>query len=131
MHEMSLVRPLIQIIKEEAEAAGVEKITAVHLVIGEGRDIVIHLLESMFQFMARGTVAENAKVVVEHVPYMVKCNQCQTEFHLDVMQSETWTCPNCQAYKDYKQISGQEFYISKLEASRKENSAAQKEGTPE
>ena len=131
MHEMSLVRPLIQIIKEEAEAAGVEKITAVHLVIGEGRDIVMHLLESMFQFMARGTVAENAKVVVQHVPYMVKCNQCQTEFHLDVMQSETWTCPNCQAYKDYKQISGQEFYISKLEASRKENSAAQKEGTPE
>ena len=130
MHEMSLVRPLIKIITEEAEAAGVEKITAVHLVIGEDRDIVMHLLESMFQFMARGTVAENAKVVVQHVPYMVKCNQCQTEFHLDVMQPEKWACPHCGAYKDYKQVSGNEFYISKLEAPKK-NSAAQKEGTPE
>ena len=131
MHEMSLVRPLIQIIKEEAEAAGVKKITAVHLVIGEGRDIVIHLLESMFQFMARGTVAENAKVVVQHIPYMVKCNQCQTEFHLEVMQPEKWACPHCGAYKDYKQVSGNEFYISKLEASCAEDPAAQKEGTPE
>ena len=131
MHEMSLVRPLIQIIKEEAEAAGVEKITAVHLVIGEGRDIVIHLLESMFQFMARGTVAENAKVIVQHVPYMVKCNQCQTEFHLEVMEPEKWVCPGCGAYKDYKQVSGQEFYISKLEATPRKNSTDEKEGTPE
>ena len=131
MHEMSLVRPLIQIIQEEAEAAGVEKVTAVHLVIGEGRDIVLHLLESMFQFMARGTVAENAKVVVQHVPYMVKCNQCGTEFHLEVMQPEKWVCPSCHAYKDYKQVSGNEFYISKLEAPARKNPAAQKEGTPE
>ena len=131
MHEMSLVRPLIKIIEEDAAAAGVEKITAVHLVIGEGRDIVIHLLESMFQFMARGTVAENAKVIVKHVPYMVKCNQCQTEFHLEVMQPEKWACPHCGAYKDYKQVSGNEFYISKLEASRAKDPAAQKEGTPE
>lgn len=131
MHEMSLVRPLIQIIKEEAEAAGVGKITAVHLVVGEGRDIVEHLLESMFQFMARGTVAENAKVYIQHVPYMVKCNQCQTEFHLDVMQPEKWACPSCGAYKDYKQVSGQEFYISRIEASRRTDSAAQKDGASE
>ena len=131
MHEMSLVRPLVQIIKEEAEAAGVEKITAVHLVVGEGRDIVEHLLETMFQFMARGTVAENAKVIVQHVPYMVKCNQCQTEFHLDVMEPEKWACPSCGAYKDYKQVSGQEFYISKLEASQRKEPAVRKEGTPE
>lgn len=131
MHEMSLVRPLVQIIQEEAVAAGAERITAVHLVIGEGRDIVLHLLETMFQFMARGTVAENAKLYVQHVPYMVRCNQCQTEFHLEVMRPEKWVCPNCQAYKDYKQISGNEFYISKLEATHKKAPAAQKEDMPE
>lgn len=131
MHEMSLVRPLVQIIQEEAEAAGAQKVTAVHLVIGEGRDIVVHLLESMFQFMARGTVAENAKLHILHIPYMVKCNQCQTEFHLEVMLPEKWACPSCGAYKDYKQISGNELYISKIEASRKEDPAAQKDGASE
>ena len=131
MHEMSLVRPLVQIIQEEAEAAGVKKITAVHLVVGEGRDIVVHLLETMFQFMARGTVAEGAKVVIQHIPYMVKCNQCQTEFHLEVMDPEKWVCPGCGAYKNYKQISGNEFYISKLEAPLRKESEAQKDGTPE
>ena len=131
MHEMSLVRPLIQIIKEEAEAAGVEKITAVHLVVGEGRDIVEDMLPPLFQFLSRGTVMENAEIVVQHVPYMVKCNQCGTEFHLEVMEPEKWACPNCQAYKDYELVSGNEFYISKMAATRKKNPAAQKEGTQE
>ena len=78
-----------------------------------------------------GTVMENAEIVVQHVPYMVKCNQCGTEFHLEVMEPEKWACPNCQAYKDYELVSGNEFYISKMAATRKKDPAAQKEGTQE
>ena len=61
---------------------------------------------------------------------MIECNQCQTEFHLEVMQPEKCVCPNCNAYKGYKQVSGQEFYMCKREGPRKEDSAAQKDGTP-
>lgn len=131
MHEMSLVRNIVQIVKEEAEAANAGKITAVHLVVGEGRDIVEHLLQSMFQYFARGTVMEDAKVVLEHIPYMVRCNQCQTEFHLEIMRPEKWRCPNCGAYKDYTLVSGNEFYISRIEAQRKQGASAQKDGKPE
>jgi hydrogenase nickel incorporation protein HypA/HybF len=131
MHEMSLVRNILDIVKEEAEAAGAEKVTAIHLVVGEGRDIVEDLVQSLFQFLARGSVAENAKVILQHVPYMVRCNQCQTEFHLEIMRPEKWVCPNCHAYKDYKLVSGQEFYISRIEAKHKNASQAEKEGTPE
>lgn len=128
MHEMSLVRNLVQVVAEEAEAANVEKITAIHLVVGEGRDIVEDMLPPLFQFLSRGTVMENAEIVVQHVPYMVKCNQCGTEFHLEVMQPEKWACPGCHAYKDYKMVSGNEFYISRMEATRKKDPAARKEG---
>jgi hydrogenase nickel incorporation protein HypA/HybF len=130
MHEMSLVRNILDIVKEEAEAAGAEKVTAIHLVVGEGRDIVEDLVQSLFQFLARGSVAENAKVILQHVPYMVRCNQCQTEFHLEIMRPEKWVCPNCHAYKDYKLVSGQEFYISRIEAKRKNACPKEKEGTP-
>lgn len=131
MHEMSLVRNIVQIVKEEAEAAHAEKITAVHLVVGEGRDIVENLVQSMFRFLARGTVAENAEVILHHVPYMVRCKQCQTEFHLVVMRSETWDCPNCGAHRDYTLVSGQEFYISRIEAARAQAPSAGKDGAPE
>lgn len=131
MHEMSLVRNIVELVKEEAEAAQAEQVTAIHLVVGEGRDIVEDLVQSLFQFLARGTLMENAKVILHHVPYMVKCNRCQTEFHLDVMRPEKWACPNCKAYKDYKLVSGQEFYISRIEAKRKEAHPEQKGGMPE
>lgn len=118
MHEMSLVRNVVNIVAEEAEAAKAAKVTKVHVVLGEGRDIVVDLFEGLFQFLARGTVAENAKLELHHVPYMVKCNRCGHEFHLVTIDERTWTCPNCGAYKDYKMTSGMEFYISKIEAAR-------------
>lgn len=127
MHEMSLVRNIVEIVGEEAAAAQAEKVTAVHLVVGEGRDIVESLVQSMFQFLARGTIMEDAEVILQHVPYMVRCNRCQTEFHLEIMRPEKWACPNCGAYQDYKLISGQEFYISRIEA-KKASGNRQKDG---
>ena len=131
MHEMSLVRNIIEVVKEEAEAAQAAQITAVHLVVGEGRDIVEDLVQSLFRFLARGTVAENAAVILHHVPYKVRCNRCQTESHLEIMRPEKWACPNCRAYKDYTLVSGREFYISRIEAKRGEARSAQKDGMPE
>lgn len=131
MHEMSLVRNILALVKEEAEAAHASRITAVHLVVGEGRDIVEDLVQSMFRFLARGTVAEDAAVIVHHVPYKVRCNQCRTEFHLEIMRPEKWACPNCNAYKDYTLVSGREFYISRIEAQRQASDSMQKDGIPE
>ena len=118
MHEMSLVRSVVGIVKEEAEAAGAARVTKVHIVIGEGRDIVVDYFESLFQFLARGTVAENARIVLETRPYTVRGHACGGEFHLSPVDRRTWTCPTCGAYRDYKLVSGMEFYISKIEASR-------------
>ena len=118
MHEMSLVGSVVSIVTEEAEAAGAAKVTKGHIVLGEGRDIVEDLFESLFQFLARGTVAEGARVVLHTRPYMVRCNACGNEFHLIPIDKRTWTCPECGKYKDYQLVSGMEFYISKIEASK-------------
>ncbi|MBQ1490658.1 MAG: hydrogenase maturation nickel metallochaperone HypA, partial [Blautia sp.] len=87
-------------------------------VVGEGRDIVVDYFESLFQFLARGTVAEGASIEIQTMPYQVRCNACGEVFHLIPIDQRTWTCPSCGAYKDYKLVSGMEFYISKIEASR-------------
>ena len=119
MHEMSLVRNVVHIVTEEAEAAGAAKVTKVHVVVGEGRDIVVDYFESLFRFLARGTVAEDAQVVIHTTPYTVRCNACGCEFHLIPVDRRTWTCPDCGAFREYRLVSGTEFYISKIEAARR------------
>jgi len=118
MHEMSLVRSVVRIVKEEAEAAGAARVSKVHVVVGEGRDIIKDYFESLFQFLARGTVAEGAEVEIHTTPYMVRCNACGHEFHLIPIDKRTWTCPGCGAYRDYRLVSGMEFYINRIEASK-------------
>ena len=118
MHEMALVRSVVNIVKEEAEAAGAARVTKVHIVLGEGRDVIQDYFESLFQFLARGTVAESAQVVLHVQPYRVRCNACGHEFHLVPFDQRTWTCPECGRFRDYKLVSGMEFYVSKIEARR-------------
>lgn len=116
MHEMAFVRNVVEIVVEEAEASDAAEISVVHLVIGEGRDIVEDFFQSLFRFLARGTVAENAKVDITRVPYMVRCERCGAVFHVNVFDDATSVCPTCGTYQDYKLVSGLEFFISKIEA---------------
>lgn len=119
MHEMSLVRNVVSIVVDEAKAAQAAEISKVYIVVGEGRDVVESLFEDLFRFLARGTVAEHAEIILERVPYMVQCRHCGAEFHFDVCDKRTWTCACCGAHKDYKLLTGMEFYISRIEAPRR------------
>ena len=115
MHEMALVRNVVDIVVEQAEKSGAEEVKTVYLTIGQGRDVVIDYLDGLFKFLARGTVAENAELVVQTTPMTVKCNQCGFIFPINVFKQETWVCPSCKAEKDYKLNSGMEFMINRIE----------------
>ena len=130
MHEMSLVRNVVSIVLDEAEAAHAAEISKVYIVVGEGRDVVESLFEDLFRFLARGTVAQNAQVILERVPYMVKCNQCGTEYHFNVYDKQSWNCPECGAIRDYKLVTGMEFYISRIEAPRRLSPASKESAQP-
>ncbi|MCD8013711.1 MAG: hydrogenase maturation nickel metallochaperone HypA [Lachnospiraceae bacterium] len=115
MHEMALVRRVVDIVVTKAEAVGASEVHAVHLVIGEARDIVEDYFEGLFQYLARGTVAENAEMVIYRVPYTVRCNQCGFIFPINIFNEETWVCPACKAKRDYKLNSGMEFAVKNIE----------------
>lgn len=116
MHEMALVRSVVDIVLEQAELSGAAQITGVYLTIGEGRDVVLPLMEGLFQHLARGTVAEHAKLVVKTTPLTVKCNRCGCIFPINVFESRTWACPDCGIKKDYALNSGMEFVVDRIEA---------------
>lgn len=115
MHEMALVRDVVDIVVEKAQEAQVSKVTAVHIAIGEGRDVVEDLFEGLFQHLAKGTVAEDAEIIIYTIPLLAKCNQCGFAFHINVFDESSWTCPNCKTHKDYELINGMEFHVSNIE----------------
>lgn len=113
MHEMSLVRPIVNMVLEECEGKNVRAVTSVHLTIGEGHDVIVDTIPGLFQFLARGTVAEHAEVVIERVPLRAQCNRCGEVFPINVYHSETWVCPAC-GQRDYRLYSGREFCIDSI-----------------
>ena len=131
MHEMALVRNVVDIVVEQAEKSGAEEVKTVYLTIGQGRDVVIDYLDGLFKFLARGTVAENAELVVQTTPMTVKCNQCGFIFPINVFKQETWVCPSCKAEKDYKLNSGMEFMINRIEVKGHRPQAAEGAAEPE
>ena len=115
MHEMAYVRNVVDVVHEYAARGNIGNVTAVHLTIGAGRDIVEELFEGLFQFLARDTAAEHASVVIHRTPFTVRCNRCGSVFPLGVRDDRTWVCPSCGAVRDYRLNTGMEFSVDRIE----------------
>ena len=95
MHEMSMVRVVVEAVLEECEGKDIAKVKAVNLRIGEMRDVIESYVPDLFRFLARGTIAADAQVNIERVPMMVRCHDCYEIWHLNSRDESTWTCPRC------------------------------------
>lgn len=118
VHEMVLVHRALDIVLQECEGQDVAAVTGVHLIVGEATDVMEEFVGDMFRFLARGTVAENARLVVERMPLAVRCNRCSTVFPIKIRQEETWRCPTCGAFHDYVLVSGREFVVDRIDVER-------------
>ena len=123
MHEMSLLRPTVDLVLQECEKAGVTRVSAVHLTVGVLRDVIEDYMEGLFQHLARGTAAAGAKLVIKRIPAVVICNECATPFPIDVHDAATWTCPHCGAHKNYRLYSGNEFKVDRIEVAETQGAA--------
>ena len=114
MHEMGVTRDIVDAVLDFAGKAGATEVRSVYLTIGWARDIVESLLIGAFDYMAKGTVAEHADLVITRVPFTVCCKECGLVCPIDVRDETTWPCPAC-GKRDYRLNSGMEFSIDKIE----------------
>lgn len=121
MHEMAYVRNVVDLVNDYAAREDVEEVSAVYLTIGMSRDIVEDYFQGLFQFLARGTVAEHAEIIMRRIPFTVRCNRCGFVFPLNVHDEKTWTCPSCKAEHDYQLNSGMEFSVDRIEVRAKKS----------
>lgn len=114
MHETGVCRSIVETVEEYAIMNHAKRVVEVRLRLGEVHDVVPEILCGAFEWMARGTVVEGAKMVIERVPFTVRCEDCGNVYRLDATDEATWHCPECSSRR-YHLHTGREFLIDSIE----------------
>lgn len=112
MHELSIAMNLVEITESAVKHRGVTRIEAVHLRLGVFSGVVADSLFFAYEFATEGTLLAGSSLIIEEVPLVIYCPNCQLERELDNIQS--LECPVCgTASNEIRQ--GKEIEIAYLE----------------
>lgn len=93
MHELSIALSMIEMATEEAERRGAARVNALHLKLGPLSGVVKDALLFSYEVACNGTALEGSQLLIEDVPVVIYCGQCQSEQELDSIQR--FCCPVC------------------------------------
>ena len=113
MHELSLSGAIVKTVEKHAEG---RRVTVVNLRVGSLRQVVPDTLAFSFQFVARGTVCEGARLEQELVRASLRCNACAHEWPIEV---PAFRCPAC-GTSDVAVASGDELLVESIEVEEAE-----------
>ena len=92
MHELSYARSMIEQIEAFLQKEKFTRISSINLKIGKMSGIDPLSLEFCFDIVAKGTIAEGAKINIEHVPLKIFCHKCNIEIE---PTKHVYACPVC------------------------------------
>ena len=121
MHELAICQSLMDQVENIALERNAERVTLIVIAIGPLSGVEASLLKNAYPIASVGTVAENAKLVIEQLPVRVKCTQCG---------SESETAPNkliCKQCGDWRTelVSGDEMMLMSVELEKVKDSASE------
>jgi len=97
MHELSLAQDILKAVLDEAEKAGGKRVTEIRATV---RESIHHMedlaLDTCLDAIARGTIAEGAKIKIELIPPTLRCRECDFTF---TARESTLICPHCRGSK--------------------------------
>ncbi len=109
MHEFALAQSIVTTI-EKNTGESLDKLTAIHLEVGEFAGVVVDSLEFGLQVALQDRDIHNVNIDVATVPASAVC-ECKNEYQLkDMFQN----CPLCQSF-NRKVISGTDVIIKSVE----------------
>jgi hydrogenase nickel incorporation protein HypA/HybF len=92
MHELSIAMGIVDAALDESRRRGVQ-VSAVHLRLGALSGVVKDALMFCYEVACQDTPLQGSQLIVEDVPAIVFCPQCQQERELQSMQ--LFACPEC------------------------------------
>lgn len=110
MHELAITENILKTALPKAEESGAKKILEVRLKIGELSGVVPECVQYYFDLIAKGTIAEGAKIKAESIPVQIVCRDCGYEGILDRKRNR---CPACES-SSFSITGGRDFYVDSL-----------------
>lgn len=111
MHEYPITQQIIKIAEKHCREAEADRVTKVHLVVGEYSGFVGDSIQMYFDVISKDTLCEGALIVIEYIKPKLKCQACGELF---VKVPMTFACPKCGEDGGPTEI-GKEFYIKEIE----------------
>jgi hydrogenase nickel incorporation protein HypA/HybF len=111
VHELPVTESILEIALRHGKQAGGERITHLHIVIGQLASIVDDSVQFYWDILARGTPAEGAQLHFKRLPARLACLACLHEFALN---DSDFQCPSCSS-QQIKLISGEEFFLEAID----------------
>ena len=121
MHELSICQSLMNQVESIALERNAQCVTSITVAVGALSGVEAQLLKNAYPIASAGTVAENAELIIEHLPIRVKCSQCG---------SETDALPNnlvCKQCGDWRTtlLSGDELMLMSVELEKSQEPATE------
>ena len=113
MHELPITEDILKIALSHGEKNGAKRIVRINLVIGELTDLIDEWVQRYFEYLAKDTIAAEAKLVIERVPITVMCAECNKPFVVDKKKLD-FNCPVC-GQKGTELMRGREFTVKSIE----------------
>lgn len=116
MHELPVIERISDIVIRHAVKNNVKKVVTVRLMVGELTDLLDEWMQKYFEYCTKDTIAEGAKLEIERIPAVMRCNSCSREFQVEKEKLESISCNACGEEKNFQLISGSDYFIKEMEA---------------
>ena len=110
MHEIGVVRQIIKTVEDFAKQNNVTEVSEIVLDVGELSLVIPKYVEDIYPVVTPGTILEKAKLVMNVVPGIAECDECDELFN--VIQHEGY-CPNCGSF-DKTVLSGETCTVKEI-----------------
>ncbi len=111
MHELSIAQNIVEIVEQYVPVAARAGVRSVRMRVGRLSGIVPDSLEFSFSAIVAGTPLGSARLDIEHVPAVCRCEDCGIEFEIaDIV----FVCPGCGGMRT-RLISGSDLQVVDIE----------------
>lgn len=111
MHELSIAQDILIIIRQNVPQEELSNIENIKVKIGDMSGVVAESLAFCFQAITSETELAQAKMVIEKIPFVLKCNSCGNE---STNEFGIRVCPDCRS-TDTTVKSGLEMQVTEVE----------------
>ena len=110
MHELSIVMGIIDLAEKQTTIHAANSVQRIDLEIGELAGVDWPALEFAWHAATANTVLENAEYVINKVPGVAKCLDCNTQSDVKSLFDP---CPHCDQYMMHI-LKGKELRVKSL-----------------